>query len=152
MCHSVLPLNGSLIGIYIQTQAWTTDYLHPRKQIYRTTYERELIVIYLFVALFALLSWNRQWKGRAREREIWVQRETWVSSLHRKTHKEFLTNQCTVTLIVRSYFQLYLTIHISPEMARISYLKNLVGPHLYRGPGKGFGTLSLFKNTGKRRN
>ena len=25
-------------------------------------------------------------------------------------------------------------------------------PDLYRGPGKGFGTLSLFKNTGKRRN
>ena len=33
-----------------------------------------------------------------------------------------------------------------------AYLKNSVGPHLYRGPGKGFGTLSLFKNTGKRRN
>ena len=31
-----------------------------------------------------------------------------------------------------------------------SYLKNSVGPYLYRGPGKGFGTISLFKNTGKR--
>ena len=55
MCHSVLPLNGSLIGIYIQTQAWTTDYLHPRKQIYRTTYERELIVV-IYLLLFALCS------------------------------------------------------------------------------------------------
>ena len=118
MCHSVLPLNGSLIGIYIQTQAWTTDYLHPRKQIYRTIYERELIVV-IYLLLFALLSWNRQWKGRAREREIWVQRETWVSSLHRKTHKEFLTNQCTVTLIVRSYFQL-----------RLDGLLELTGPIL----------------------
>ena len=53
MCHSVLPLNGSLIGIYIQTQAWTTDYLHPRKQIYRTTYERELICCSL---LFCVLK------------------------------------------------------------------------------------------------
>ena len=35
---------------------------------------------------------------------------------------------------------------------RGAYLKNSVGPYLYRGPGKGFGTISLFKNTGKRRN
>ena len=57
MCHSVLPLNGSLIGIYIQTQAWTTDYLHPRRQIYRTIYERELIVvIYLLLSLLFVLN------------------------------------------------------------------------------------------------
>ena len=33
---------------------------------------------------------------------------------------------------------------------RGAYLKNSVGPYLYRGPGKGFGLISLFKNTGKR--
>ena len=33
---------------------------------------------------------------------------------------------------------------------RGAYLKNSVGPYLYRGPGKGFGIISLFKNTGKR--
>ena len=41
--------------LYIQTQAWTTVYLHPRKQIYRTIYERELIVV-IYLLLFALLS------------------------------------------------------------------------------------------------
>ena len=33
---------------------------------------------------------------------------------------------------------------------RGAYLKTSVGPHLYRGPGKGFGIISLFQNTGKR--
>ena len=55
MCYSVLPLNGSLTGIYLQTQAWTTDYLHPRKQIYRTIYERELIVVIYLLSLISFL-------------------------------------------------------------------------------------------------
>ena len=40
-------------------------------------------------------------------------------------------------------------------VGRGAYLKNSVAPYLYRGlvdPGKGLGTISLFKNTGKRRN
>ena len=43
-----------------------------------------------------------------------------------------------------------LSLSLSLSDGRGAYLKTSVGPHLYRGPEKGFGITSLFKNTGKR--
>ena len=45
---------------------------------------------------------------------------------------------------------LSLSLSLSLSDGRGAYLKTSVGPHLYRGPEKGYGIMSLFKNTGKR--